>query len=49
MHGNIILVYGEGSIEVVPICDDVRSDVKVSCLLIILLEECVEVTGWLCK
>jgi hypothetical protein len=49
MNGNIILVCLEGDIELLPIHEDVRSDVKMSCRDFILMKECVEVIGWLCK
>jgi hypothetical protein len=47
MHSDIILVYLEGSVELVPVREDISSDVKVSCLDVILVEECVEVIRWL--
>jgi hypothetical protein len=48
MHGNIILVL-ESNIELLPVCDDIGSDVKVSRLDLVLLKECVKVIGWLDK
>jgi hypothetical protein len=48
MHGNIILVL-ESNVELLPIIDDIASDVKVSRLDLVLLKECVEVIGWLYK
>jgi hypothetical protein len=49
MYGNIALVCLEGSIELPPIPNDIHSNVKVSCLDLILPKECVEVIGWLYK
>ena len=46
MHGHIILVL-ESNIELLPVCDDIGSDVKVSRLDLVLLKERVEVIGWL--
>lgn len=48
MHGNIILVL-ESNVELLPIIDDIASDVKVSRLDLVLLQECVKVIGWLYK
>lgn len=48
MHGNIILVL-ESNVELLPVVDDIGSDVKVSRPNLVLLEECVKVIGWLYK
>jgi hypothetical protein len=48
MHGNIILVL-KGNIELLPVSDDIASDVKVSRLDLVLLEECGKVIGCLYK
>jgi hypothetical protein len=47
MDGNIILVCLEGSVELIPIRNNIDSDVKVSRLDFILFKERVEVIGWL--
>ena len=48
MHGNIILVL-ESNIELLPVLDDVGSNVKVSRPDLVLLKERVKVIGWLYK
>ncbi len=48
MHSNVTLVL-ESNVELLPVTDDVGSDEKVSRLDLVLLQECVEVIGWLCK
>jgi hypothetical protein len=48
MHGNIILVL-ESNVELLPIIDDIASDVKVSRLDLVLLKECGKGIGWLYK
>jgi hypothetical protein len=48
MHGNIILVL-ESNIELLPVTEDIDSDVKVSRPDLVLLKECVKVIGWLYK
>jgi hypothetical protein len=45
MHGNIILVL-ESNIKLLPVTEDIDSDVKVSCPDLVLLKECVKVIGW---
>jgi hypothetical protein len=46
MHGNIILVL-ESKIELLPVIDDIDSDVEVGRPDLVLLKECVKVIGWL--
>lgn len=48
MHGNIILVL-ESNVELLPVVDDIDSDVKVSRPDLVLLKKCVKVIGWLYK
>lgn len=48
MHGNSIIVL-ESNVELLPIIEDVDSDVKVSRRDVILFEERIEVIGWLYK
>jgi hypothetical protein len=46
MHGNIILVL-ESNVELLPVCEDINSNVKVSRPNLVLLKKCVKVIGWL--
>jgi hypothetical protein len=46
MHGDITLVL-ESNVELLPVVDDIGSDVKVGCPDLVLLKECVKVIGWL--
>jgi hypothetical protein len=46
MHCNIILVL-ESNIELIPVLDDIDSNVKVSRPDLVLLKECVKAIGWL--
>jgi hypothetical protein len=48
MHGNVILVL-ESKIELLPVSEDIDSDVKVSRPDLVLLKERGKVIGWLYK